>query len=262
MTEPAGSEGPSSVTSAGDQTIVGSRFGDHSIFNFGRVRDGDPLPLVVLLPLLAVVAVAVRAVLSWPGGPQGQYVLFYLTLAPAFLLAVLCVVGGTVARSAARPAPAALPGRPSRAALLLLASALLLSLLALAGLEDVRRNGQVSVAIDVLGTQSLVSTENGDVRGTWTLMVPASAPARDRLRLRLTVADHDPTVPTCVHHTTVVLTTATAGVTPNAQRVSAESVTEFDIRGSGGAVAFDVTLKTGPNCALRIAQVSGTLYND
>ncbi|MGW2540984.1 hypothetical protein ACWC5I_08930 [Kitasatospora sp. NPDC001574] len=259
MTEPPAANGPSSVTSTGDRAIVGSTIGAGSIFHFGNGRNGDSLPVVVLLPLLAAVAAAVYAVLSWPGGPQHQYVWFYLALSASFVLAVLCVIGGAAAKGPKGAAPTEAPSKPSTAGLLLLSSALVLALLGLAGLEDVRRNGEITVEISVRGGQPLA----GAVAGTRTLVVPASTAdnVRDHLRLALTVSDDNPTSPTCVHKTTATLTPTTPGVTPTTKRVPAQAVVEFDLGGSRGEVTIDVTVRTGPGCSMQVA-ARGTLFND
>lgn len=127
--------------------------------------------------------------------------------------------GPARAAGAAGAAGATALSKPSTVRVLLLSGALVLALLGLTGLEDVRRNGQVAVAITVLGAQPLVDSEPDK----WTLVVPASAPARDHLRILLTVADDDPTTPTCVHRTEAILKATTPGVTPHEQRVPAQA---------------------------------------
>ncbi|MFF7455364.1 hypothetical protein [Kitasatospora sp. NPDC008115] len=217
-----------------------------STFNF--LKKLDSWPLVAPLPLLLAVGTAGYAALSWPGGPQSQYLWFYAALGPGFVLSVKCAVTGSVGASRKWP----------RTGLLVLASALVLSLLGLAGLENVRRNGEIPVDVSVRGTGPLTAT------GPQTLVLPAQAPgkARDRLRLALTIADDDPAAPTCVHRTTATLTVLTPGVTPGVQQVPAQSVVEFDLGGQRGEVVVELSLQTRQNCVMRVAKADGTLFNN
>ncbi|MER5353249.1 hypothetical protein ABT093_23305 [Kitasatospora sp. NPDC002551] len=238
-----------------DRTVEINSSGNNA-FNVGQVhrstftflKNVDPRSVVARLPLLVAVGTAGYAVLSWPGGPQSQYLWFYAALAAGFALSVRCAVAG----------PTAVSHPWSTAGLLLLASALVLSLLGLAGLESVRRGGEVPVEIAVRGAGPLTASTTQ----TLVLPAPAAGKARDRLRLALTISDDDPTSPTCVHKTTATLTALTPGVAPGVQRVPAQSVVEFDLGGRRGEVAIEISVQTRPNCAMRVAKADGTLFND
>ncbi|WP_380279928.1 hypothetical protein [Kitasatospora purpeofusca] len=243
--EHPGADQRTHINSSGRQAVTVGH-ADRSTFTF--LRNVDPRSLAALLPLLVAVGTAGYAALSWPGGPQNQYVWFYAALAAGFALSVRCAIAGS----------AGVSGKRSTAGLLLLASSLVLSVLGLAGLENVRRNGEIPVEISVRGTQALTGS------GTQTLVMPAPATgkARDRLRLALTLTDDDPASPTCVHKTTATLTALTPGVTPGVQRVPAESVVEFDLGGQRGEVTIEISVQTRQNCVLRVARAGGTLFND
>ncbi|MFB7473635.1 hypothetical protein [Kitasatospora sp. NPDC056184] len=245
--EHPGPDRPAQIHSSGGQAFNAAHI-DRSTFTF--LRNVDPRSLVALLPLLVALGIAGYAALSWPGGPQSQYPLFYAALAAGFVLSVRCAVAGSGSAGVARTW--------STAGLLLVVTALLASLLGLAGLEEVRRNGEIAVEISVRATQPLTGS------GTQTLVLPAPAPgkARDRLRLALTLADDDPASPTCVHKTTATLTALTPGVTPGVQRVPAQSVVEFDLGGQRGEVAVEISVQTRQNCVMRVAKADGTLFND
>ncbi|MFE6867917.1 hypothetical protein ACFVFS_15285 [Kitasatospora sp. NPDC057692] len=243
--EHPGPDRPAHINSSGGQAFNAARI-DRSTFTF--LRNVDPRSLVALLPLLVALGIAGYAALSWPGGPQNQYPLFYAALAAGFLVSVRCAAAGSTGASRTW----------SKAGLLLLAVSLGSSLLGLAGLENVRRNGEITVEISVRGAGPLTGS------GKQTLVMPAPGPgkARDRLRLALTLADDDPASPTCVHKTTATLTALTPGVAPGVQRVPAQSVVEFDLGGQRGEVLVELSVQTRQNCVLRVAKADGTLFND
>ncbi|MFE4517407.1 hypothetical protein ACFRMQ_24795 [Kitasatospora sp. NPDC056783] len=251
---PAGDHSSNSATYGG-QSVATQRVGDHATFIW---RSFDLYSAVALLPLLLALGVAGSAVLSWPGGPQGQFLWFYLAIGAGFGLAVWCAVAGmtTTLRRPGDPAPArAAPGRPARAWWWLVVSTMVLSLLALTALTDVRRNGEIPVGIAV---------QDGDRGpGTWKLVVPPAAPgkARNRLKLELALADADPRLPSCIHQTTATLTVTTSGVTPSARDVPAQSEVEFFLGGQHGGMTIQVAVQTSQGCQVRVAKVSGTLFN-
>ncbi|MFE7548321.1 hypothetical protein [Streptomyces gardneri] len=230
----AGPQRDSHVESHGRNSVNADTIGSGATFNFPQGRR-----LLEVLPLVVTVAVGVYAALSWPGGPHGQYVLFYASLGTGFACSVAYAVQGK--------------GWP------LLALALACSLLGLGLFGSAARNREVPVEVDVQGLQPL----RGPAVGHLTLVVsaPAKGDARDRLRLALTISDEDPSTPTCVHKTTATLTVTTRGVAPASHRVPADSVVDFDLGGHRGEVTLALTVHTGRNCVMHLAKTQGILHN-
>ncbi|MFE2111424.1 hypothetical protein ACFXAF_36955 [Kitasatospora sp. NPDC059463] len=252
---PPGDDHSSHSTTHGGQSISTHRIGNHATFVW---KSFDLYAAVALLPLLLVLGIAGYAVLDWPGGPQDQYLWFYLAIGVGFALAVWCAVGGmtTALRRSGDRAPAeAAPGRPVKAWWWLLTATMVLPLIALAGLTNVRRNGEVPVGI--------VVQDGGSAAGTWKLLVPPAAPgkARNRLRLELVLSDANPSLGSCIHRTKATLRVSTPGVTPSEKSVQTRSEVEFDLGGQHGGVVIDVAVQTPQGCGIRVAKAGGTLFN-
>ncbi|MFF0423328.1 hypothetical protein ACFYUJ_02795 [Streptomyces sp. NPDC004520] len=235
------------VETHGPGSVAGGNFGDGTTINFQYPPPSPPPPppppprrrLLEALPLLVAVAVAVYSALTWPGGPQSQYVLFYGFLGAGLVLSVVYAVRG-------KSWP-------------LLALALVCCLLGLGALGSVARNGEVPVEIDVQGAQPLDGSRAGAL--TLVMSAPAAEDVRDRLRLALTISDDDPNTATCLHKTTATLRPITPGITPGERQIAADSVVDFDLGGQHGAVSLSFVLHTEPNCVMRLAKVKGTLHN-
>ncbi|MET9436119.1 hypothetical protein [Streptomyces sp. NPDC006551] len=232
------------VQASGGNSVSAGQVGPHATFNFGTLAKPTGWNRSVVLALCASVAVAglvVYAAVTWPGGPWSQFLVFY-----AFVVAASAAA--LVAWGFAR----------SLRTTLALAS-VLCCVLGLVALEHVDRNGEIPVEIDVRGVQPVVGSRGGTL--TLVMAQPAPEDVRERLRIALTVADDDPSTPTCVHKTTATLTAITPGITPGTLRVPADDVVEFDLHGHRGEVLIGFTVETEPNCAMRLAKVSGTLHS-
>ncbi|MCZ0980694.1 hypothetical protein O1L60_21590 [Streptomyces diastatochromogenes] len=222
-----------SAKTYGNGSFAAGSIGDWATFIIKSLR------LLETLPLLVAVAVGVYSVLTWPGGPQSQYVLFYALLGAGFVLSVVYAARGKNWT--------------------LLALALGCSLLGLGSLGYTAHNGEVPVEIAVQGAQPL----NGSQADALTLVMsaPAAEDVRDRLRIALKISDDDPNTATCLHKTTATLKAITPGVAPGEIRIAADSVVDFDLGGQRGAVSVAFVLHTEPNCVMRLSQVKGTLHN-
>ncbi|MBL3671581.1 hypothetical protein JL475_38080 [Streptomyces sp. M2CJ-2] len=219
------------------------------------------LPVSVCLVIAATIGFVVFAVAQWPGGPQIQYVWFYVLVALALLIAgaaALYPADRTGQTCDAVQQAADTRRRRTARAILVGAAALCCGGGALAWV-DVDRTGEVGVEMAIRGTQPV-----GDTGGTLTVEMtrPASGDVRDKLRLVLTIIDDDPSTPTCVGRTTATITAVTPGITPNAREVPAQSTVDFDLGGREGAVRFAVDVWPETGCSMRLAQARGTLHNN
>jgi hypothetical protein len=218
------------------------------------------LPVSVCLVIAATISFAVFAVAQWPGGPQLQYVWFYVLAALALLIAgaaALYPAGRTgQTRDAAQQAGDIRRRRMART-ILVGTAALCCGGSALAWV-DVDRTGEVGVEMTIQGTQP-VDKPGGTLEVHMTR--PASGDVRDKLRLTLTIIDDDPSTPTCVGRTTATITVVTPGITPNAREVPAQSTVDFDLGGRRGAVKFAVHVWSETGCSMRLAQARGTLHD-
>ncbi|MEV5986157.1 hypothetical protein AB0L85_14180 [Streptomyces sp. NPDC052051] len=219
------------------------------------------LPVSVCLVIAATVGFAVLAIVRWPGGPQSQYVWFYVLSALAVLIAGTAALypadrSGQIPYVVQQGADARRRGTVR--AVLVGAAALCCGGGALAWV-DVDRTGEVGVEMAIQGTQPV-----GDTGGTLTVEMarPASGDVRDSLLLRLTFVDDDGSNTTCVGSTTATITAVTPGITPNAMKVAARSKVDFDLGGRTGAVRFAVHVRPETGCSMRLAQARGTLHNN
>ncbi|MGW0535046.1 hypothetical protein [Streptomyces sp. NPDC003032] len=245
---PGADKGPKTgnVSSSGVGSSSFGTVGDNATFKWELRR---PLAHVAWLPvsaclvIAATIGFAVFAVARWPGGPQSQYVWFYVLAALALLVA-----GAAALYPADRMVRAVLVG----------AAALCCGGGALAWV-DVDRTGEVGVEMTIRGTQPV--NDPGDTL-TVVMTRPASGDVRDKLRLTLTIKDNDPNTATCVNRTTAMITAVTPGITPHSPKVPAQSTVDFDLGGRAGAVRFEVHVQPDEGCSMRLTQARGTLHND
>lgn len=223
------------VSSSGDGSPSFGSVGNNATFNWEfkrRLTHVAWLPVSACLVVAATIAFAVFAVVQWPGGPQTQYVWFYVLAALALLVAgaaALNPAGRTgQIRDAAQQAAEARRRRTVRA--VLVGAAALCSGGGALAWVDVDRTGEVGVEMTIGGTQPV-----DDTGGTLTVVMtpPASGYVRDKLRLTLTIKDDDPNTPTCVGRTTATITPVTPGITPHESEVPAQSTVDFDLGGRG-----------------------------
>lgn len=201
--------------------------------------------------------VAVYAVLSWPsGGFEGQAGWFTMFL--LFLTAAgLCTVRHLTRSSGANQQAQQEEHRP-RLLWVPLAS-LLFSLLSWVSFEAMADNSQISVNVEILGTQPL----DGVRTRTLTLVVaaPAAENRRDRLRLALTISEDNPAKPACVHRARATITAKTASVTPRKEDVPARSERDFKLGTQGTPVEFTLDVTSDSRCPMRLEKALGTLHN-
>ncbi|MBT2900165.1 hypothetical protein [Streptomyces sp. McG3] len=252
------------VSSSGPGSSSIGSVGDNATFNWGfkrPLRHVAWLPVSAWLVVAATTVFAVFAVVQWPGGPQVQYVWFYVLAALALLAAGTAALYPADRTEQTRDAAQQAAERRRRTtvrAVLVGAAALCSGAGALAWV-DVERTGEVGVEMTIGGTQPV-----DDAGGTLTVVMTPQAAGfvRDKLRLTLTIKDDDPNTPTCVGRTTATITTVTPGITPHHSEVPAQSTVDFDLGGRGGAVRFDVAVRPETGCSMRLAQARGTLHND
>ncbi|MEU8771346.1 hypothetical protein AB0C94_30815 [Streptomyces griseus] len=252
------------VTSSGVGSSSFGSVGDNATFKWELKRTLTHvawLPVSACLVIAATVVFAVFAVAQWPGGPQNQYVWFYVLAALGLLAAgtaALYPAGRTGQIRDAAQQVAETQRRTTIRAVLVGAAALCSGGGALAWV-DVDRTGEIGVEMTIRGTQPV-----DDTGGTLTVMMtpPADGYVRDKLRLTLTIKDDDPNTPTCVGRTTATITSVTPGITPHNTEVPAQSTVDFDLGGREGAVHFDVAVRPETGCSMRLAQARGTLHND
>ncbi|MGC9439412.1 hypothetical protein [Streptomyces sp. WG5] len=217
--------------------------------------------LSVFLVITGTIGFAVYAVAHWPGGPQIQYVWFYVLAPLALLIAGAAALYPADRTGQPRDAVQQAADRRRRGTVraILLGTALLCSLGGACVWLVVDLTGELGVEMSISGTQPV-----GDAGGTLTVEMarPALDDVRDKLRLKLTIVDDDPSTPTCVGRTTATITAATPGVTPNTREVPAQSTVDFDLGGRQGALRFEVAVHPETGCSMRLAQARGTLHND
>ncbi|WTO33255.1 hypothetical protein OG399_43420 [Streptomyces achromogenes] len=263
---PGAGRGPDAgnVSSSGVGASSFGSVGDNATFKWELkrpLRHIAWLPVSAWLVIAATIVFAVFAVAQWPGGPQIQYVWFYVLAALTLLAAgaaALYPAGRTgQIRDAAQQAADTRRRRMVRA--FLVGAAALCSGGGALAWVDVDRTGEVGVEMTIRGTQPV-----DDTGGTLTvvMMPPASGEVRDKLRLTLTIKDNDPNAPTCVGRTTATITAVTPGITPHNSEVPAQSTVDFDLGGREGEVRFEVAVRPETGCSMRLTQARGTLHKD
>ncbi|MGC9497804.1 hypothetical protein [Streptomyces sp. WG7] len=251
------------VSGSGNGQIVIGTVGPYATFN--RWLKHSALltwpSLSVFLVIAWTIGYVVYAVAHWPGGPQTQYVWFYVLAPLALLIAGAAALYPADRTGETRDAEqqAADERRRGIVRAVLVGTALLCSFGGAFAWAVVDRTGEVGVEMSIGGTQPV-----GDAGGTLTVEMarPALDDVRDKLRLKLTIVDDDPSTPTCVGRTTATITAATPGVTPNTREVPAQSTVDFDLGGRQGALRFEVAVHPETGCSMRLAQARGTLHND
>ncbi|GLF95098.1 hypothetical protein [Streptomyces yaizuensis] len=212
------------------------------------------------LVIAATICFAVFAVVRWPGGPQTQYLWFYILAPLALLIAGAAALYPADRTGEARDAvqrAAETRRRKAVRAVLVGAAALCCGGGALAWVH-VDRTGEVGAVMTIGGPQPV-----GDAGGTITMEMkrPAPGDVREKLRLSLSIVDDRPGLPTCVDRTTATINVITPGVTPNTRRVPARSTVDFDLGRHGGAVHFEITVRSDSGCSMRLGPTRGTLYS-
>ncbi|MFE6777247.1 hypothetical protein [Streptomyces sp. NPDC057702] len=263
--EPGGGGSPESgnVSSSGVGSSSFGSVGANATFKWELrrpLRHVAWMPVSACLVIVTTIAFGIFAVAQWPGGPQMQYVWFYVLTTLTLLVAGAAALypSGQTGQTcdAAQRAAGTRRSRIVRA-ILVGAATLCCGGSALAWV-DVDRTGEVSVEMIIQGKQPV-----GDTGGQLKVVMkqPASGDVRDKLRLTLTVKDDDSSAPTCVGKTTVTITAVTPGVTPHNSEVPAQSTINFDLGGREVAVEFAIAVRPGTGCFMRLAQARGTLHD-
>lgn len=254
----------STVSSHGNHSPTFGSIGDNASLIWNPKRPLSHvawLPVSACLVIAATISFAVFARAQWPGGPQIQYVWFYVLASFALLIAGAAALypadrTGQV-RDVAQQVGDIQRRRMTRA--ILVGTAAICCTGSVLAWIDVDRTGEVDAELTIQGTQPV---EKPGATLEVDMMRPASGDVRDKLRLTLIIIDNDPSTPTCVGRTTARITAITPGITPNAQEVPAQSTVDFDLGGRKGAVKFTVHVRSETGCSMRLAKAHGTLHNN
>ncbi|MCT2542478.1 MULTISPECIES: hypothetical protein [Streptomyces] len=246
--------GPDRETNKVESTGTGSpaigTIGDHATFSWVRghsLTQDAWLPLSACLVTVVTIGFTIFAAVRWPGGPQSQYVGFYVLVTLALLTA-----GAAALYPAVRTADA---WRRRRVRAVLVGIAALCCAGSVLTWIDVDRTGEVEVAM---------TTREEGAGGVFTVEMapPPSGDVRSKLRLTLSITDKSQTQSSCITGTRATIAADHGDPSGKPEVTPKRPTADFDLGGHEGGVRFTVTLKlSDPNCRMNL-WARGTLHND
>ncbi|UQA93608.1 hypothetical protein [Streptomyces halobius] len=199
------------------------------------------------LPLLLACAALVIAGSKQPGGPAGQYTLW-------FVLAGLSLVTAAARVLLRRPRDIRVVGALS-----------LISVLATVGgwlaFQNIQAHGEIDVTGEVR-TEGKQPLDDG-ANDTLTLRLDASAlkEPRNALRLTLAIDDHDPAGPTCLADTTATVSLLTSGVAAQEEKIRPGGTVDFSLGARVNTVRIHLKLHTARGCRMDVQATAAVLHD-